>query len=101
MEIVNCNMDELNYGEDIGELFDVIYCGNNLKAPIGTTCINTDADGHITAWIGLNPSVIKYDACLGMWCNTSEDSSDSTTTFIGKAKVDTFIPEETMEIFNG
>lgn len=95
-------MDELNYGKDIGELFDVIYCGNNLKAPIGTTCINTDADGYITAWVGLNPSVIKYYDWPGMWCTTSEeDSSEGTFAFIGKAKVDTFIPEETMEIFNG
>lgn len=94
-------MDELNYGEDIGELFDVIYCGNNLKAPIGVTCINTDDNGYITAWNGFDPSVIKYNKNIGMWCNTSEDSSDGTITFIGKAKVDTFIPEETMEIFNG
>ena len=100
MEIINSNIDELNYGEDIGELFDVIYQGNKLKAPIGVTCINTDADGHITAWVGLKPSVIKYNKNIGMWCNTSEDSSDGTITFIGKAKVDTFITEETMEIFN-
>ena len=99
MEIINDNIDELNYVEDIGELFDVIYQGNKLKAPIGVTCINTDADGYITAWVGIAPSVIKYDDGLGMWCNTSEDNA--TITFIGKAKVDTFISEETMEIFNG
>lgn len=99
MEIINNNIDELNYGEDVGELFDVIYQGNKLKTLIGTTCINTDANGYITAWVELKPSVIKYDACLGMWCNTSKDHA--TVTFIGKAKVGTFIPEETMEIFNG
>ena len=94
MEIINSSIEEMNYMEDIGELIEVIYQDNKLKAPIGVTCINTDDNGYITAWNGFDPSVIKYNKNIGMWCNTSKDPA--TVTFIGKAKVGTFIPEETM-----